>query len=377
MHSCTMLAVLVVALAMLGHAFAQLAATYSHPGETVIVAVPPKCYNITASLCGASGPPTGCADIMPKPGYDWNYPSYTGGGRGACLRGTFLCQGLSHLYIVVGAKGTIASGTLSGTTENNPTRGGGAAAVFGFSHPLPAPIASGAPFPLLVAGGGGGYSAPGSTTGASGDATWTGDSGSGFACVHAYNRCTGNTVVASASAGGSGYILSCAGVGPLSVSTSGLLTPATALTPTFGGGGGAGYYSGGCTAGGGGAGSSFVNASRVFDVSGTSASRCGDATVSLDVSFSFPPTPSQQPVQNCSMRAFPSSEVVGDVLLELSVTSEHECKSACCTRAACMGYSFFRHDVSYPRCSLLGSNITHVVPSNQFMSAVQPHILGM
>ncbi len=42
-----------------------------------------------------------------------------------------------------------------------------------------------------------------------------------------------------------------------------------------------------------------------------------------------------------------------------------------------MGYSFFRHDVSYPRCSLLGSNITHVVPSNQFMSAVQPQILGM
>ena len=47
----------------------------------------------------------------------------------------------------------------------------------------------------------------------------------------------------------------------------------------------------------------------------------------------------------CLMQAFPSRDVVGNVIGELPLTTEQECKSACCDNIACMGYSFFRPEV--------------------------------
>lgn len=343
-----------------------------------IVALPPKCYNITARICGASGPPSGCTDVAAKPD-ESQFEQFSGGGRGACLQGTFLCQGLSFLYLLVGHKGTT---TAMGTSQNpsRPTRGGGAAAIFGTSTSFPAAIAASPPFPLLVAGGGGGYS----PIGASGDASWTGSSGAGYVCTSGTPSClsTGGGG-ASAFTGGSGAPSSCSGAGPLRISSTGSYNTwpynngVSTIPDSTGGGGGSGYFGGGCGSGGGGAGSSFVNTTLVYDVSGSSGTRCGDGTVSLGVSFTFPETLSPVlPAGNCSMRMFPASEVVGDVFASLEVSSEALCQQECCVRPACMGFSYFKPSLPFSRCSLLSGNITYVVPSNLFAAAVRVEVLG-
>jgi hypothetical protein len=93
-----------------------------------------------------------------------------------------------------------------------------------------------------------------------------------------------------------------------------------------------------------------------------------------------PSPPSSAPPSaftNCSMRDFTSSEVVGDVLgASIDVSSAASCKSACCNNTECLGFSFFKPLVSFPRCTLLAGNITYVVPTNHFDSAVRSHVLG-
>jgi hypothetical protein len=80
---------------------------------------------------------------------------------------------------------------------------------------------------------------------------------------------------------------------------------------------------------------------------------------------------------NCSMRDFPSSEVVGGVLDTLDVASENACRAECCGRgSSCLGFSFYKPLVSFPRCTLLGENVTYVVPTNLFVSSVRSNVLG-
>jgi hypothetical protein len=92
--------------------------------------------------------------------------------------------------------------------------------------------------------------------------------------------------------------------------------------------------------------------------------------------FNVSSLPAVDVPSGCSLRDFPSSEVVGDVIDSIDVSSESACRAACCARAPCQGYTFFKPLLSIPRCTLLGSNITYVVPSNQFVSAVRSGVLG-
>jgi hypothetical protein len=92
--------------------------------------------------------------------------------------------------------------------------------------------------------------------------------------------------------------------------------------------------------------------------------------------FNVSTLPAVDVPSNCSLRDFPSSEVVGDVLDSIDATSESACRASCCDLAPCQGYTFFKPLLSIPRCTLLGSNITYVVPSNQFVSAVRSGVLG-
>jgi hypothetical protein len=114
------------------------------------------------------------------------------------------------------------------------------------------------------------------------------------------------------------------------------------------------------------AGSSFCLPCPAGTTSETGAVICFNST-SL-------PLPTEQP--NCSLSPFPSSEVVGEVIAEVSVTDERTCRAECCSRSACMGYSFFRFSLPIPRCTLLSRNITYVVPSNSYTSAIRPQVLG-
>jgi hypothetical protein len=100
------------------------------------------------------------------------------------------------------------------------------------------------------------------------------------------------------------------------------------------------------------------------------------STTNSSSCFKVSTLPAVDVPSSCSLRDFPSSEVVGDVLDSIDATSESACRASCCARAPCQGYTFFKPLLSIPRCTLLGTNITYVVPSNQFVSAVRSGVLG-
>jgi hypothetical protein len=77
----------------------------------------------------------------------------------------------------------------------------------------------------------------------------------------------------------------------------------------------------------------------------------------------------------CSMRFFPSSEVVGTVLQEVDAKEEELCLRHCCGNQSCVGYTFYRRSASFRRCSMLTGNLTYVVPGNSFSSGVRPSAL--
>jgi len=113
----------------------------------------------------------------------------------------------------------------------------------------------------------------------------------------------------------------------------------------------------------------------------TSCIPCPANTTSNERSSScYPiPSPSPSPVElsNCSMRPFPTSEIVGNEYIQLDVDNEEICKSECCKDPICMGYSFFKPKLAIHRCALLNNNISYVVPSNFFVSAIKSEFLGL
>jgi hypothetical protein len=68
--------------------------SFKYSGATQVVRLPANCINVTASVWGASGAPatSGCDAT-------WNTP-----GKGAFLMGTFACDALSTLFVVVGRR---------------------------------------------------------------------------------------------------------------------------------------------------------------------------------------------------------------------------------------------------------------------------------
>jgi hypothetical protein len=107
--------------------------------------------------------------------------------------------------------------------------------------------------------------------------------------------------------------------------------------------------------------------------------RCA-AFPSPSPSPSPPPSPSPSPTSlrpACPMRLFGSSELVGLVLERISLPEESRCLEACCANATCLGYNFLAISApGFPQCALLAANLTHIVPSTLFSSAVRAEVLA-
>ena len=85
------------------------------------------------------------------------------------------------------------------------------------------------------------------------------------------------------------------------------------------------------------------------------------------------PSPASAVCSNNALRPFPSFDLIGSLLMTLTLSSEAACRSACCALPSCEGYSFSARLLpalpSAP-CFLL-ANVTQLVPSNMMNAGLR------
>jgi hypothetical protein len=117
--------------------------------------------------------------------------------------------------------------------------------------------------------------------------------------------------------------------------------------------------------------------SKVGAVNHTQCRLCPEGTISQSGSATCEKVlqtiePLSDP-SSCQLKLFPSSDLSGNRLSELSTATETDCSRACCKNSTCLGYTFFR---TLQSCTLL-SNISYVIPSSFISGGVRDSALWL